>query len=243
MTRIHMRRTFVGIITSLTVAIMPAQATASSPRAWAGWNQPNARTATGTLTVPSLSATDNQGIASYWVGLQALSGGGLVQVGITQMPDPATGTYVTSAWWASCPNYGYPGTQCEDNTIVPTSCPSALPPTYSQPCMYPGDVVTLGVAPVAGGYRVSVWDQTTHSAIWTHVPYPRMPVTEAQWVVEAQPDVYLANFGNLTFRDVFPLTAGRIRFSPYGIGACMLASSAWPRWHVATITWHGYVCS
>lgn len=182
----------------------PALRVKAASFAGSGWMEANAKTATVTFTVPGLRLDElSPGTLSEWLGLGY--NGALVQVGVLEFIEitPSGPLVDTEAFWASCPDGSFAGTRCMTNTFIPSDYYG----TATWPA--PGDTVRLAIVPNPTGYTVRFTDLTDMtSSQWINVPYPHMPVTTAQYMVEVpavssgpQP---VPQFGETGFFDAWP---------------------------------------
>jgi hypothetical protein len=121
----------------------------------------------GTFSVPNLAAARHQSNATEWVGIDGADNRYLIQAGVQQDYDPATGRVGHYAWWESLPDH-------------PTQL--AIPLR-----VLPGDRITVVIGRTgspSGTWWISVVNETTGQTFNTEQLYAG-PGTSAEWVVEA----------------------------------------------------------
>ncbi len=126
--------------------------------------------ASGTFNVPGLVATPTTTVTSIWVGIDGVGPStSLIQAGVQESYDPATGLVTTQAWWEILP---------APETPIP----------WSQLSVMPGHSVSVRVAQVGGTtWALTVADNTTGQSYTTDQYYPGGQAT-AEWIVEAPTD-------------------------------------------------------
>jgi len=121
----------------------------------------------GTFNVPNLAAARHGSNATEWVGIDGAGNGYLIQAGVQQDYDPATGRVGHYAWWETLPDH-------------PTQL--AIPLR-----VLPGDRITVVISRIgspSGTWWISVVNDTTGQCVSTQQPYAG-PGTSAEWVLEA----------------------------------------------------------
>jgi len=122
-------------------------------------------TVTGTFDVPSIGAASADTGVAEWVGLDGASPSdtALIQAGVQEAYDFATGTVRTYAWWEVLP---------------------ALETVVSLP-VQPGDRVTVSLTQIgAGQWDIEIEDDSTGQTFATTQAYTG-PGATAEWIVEA----------------------------------------------------------
>jgi hypothetical protein len=139
-----------------------------SSRNWSGYVASGGpfRGVQGTFTVPNLARAPGATRTSEWVGIDGRHNGHLIQAGVEQDFDPATGLVSHYAWWQVLPDHP---TQLEIPLMV-----------------LPGDEITVVIGRKHGGrqWSIVVSDDTTGQTFSTRRPYSG-PASSAEWVVEA----------------------------------------------------------
>jgi hypothetical protein len=118
---------------------------------------------TGTFNVPMLTPAAGETVTSAWVGIDGADNDSLIQAGIAEQFDPATGAVYGHAWWEILP-------------ALETPIPMAI---------YPGDQMTVSIGQVSGTtWEISLTDVTRNTHFVTDQTYTGQ-ADSAEWIVEA----------------------------------------------------------
>ncbi len=137
---------------------------APSPR-WAGYTESGTAFSmvSGTFDVPDLVASPGATSTSEWVGIDGATNGTLIQAGVEQSYDPATGSVSMYPWWEILP---------APETRIPMS-------------VHPGDRIEVTISAAGGDlWTIAMTDHSTGQGFSTRQVYTG-PDTSAEWIVEA----------------------------------------------------------
>ncbi|HUY30788.1 MAG TPA: G1 family glutamic endopeptidase [Acidimicrobiales bacterium] len=148
---------------SITVALPPSGVTYTTN--WAGYEVSGGpfTAVTGTFVVPGVAASPGGTLVAEWVGVDGASNTSLIQAGVEEAYDPASGTVTVDAWWEILPAFSTP----IDMTVSI------------------GDQVTVTIGEVtAATWQITLADVTTGQSFSTVQAYDG-PGASAEWIVEA----------------------------------------------------------
>jgi hypothetical protein len=119
--------------------------------------------AAGTFTVPGVAPSSARTDMSEWVGIDGAGNSSLIQAGVDEIYDPASGGATIFAWWE----------------ILPAA---ATPITLA---VAPGNVVSVSIAQLSPGtWAISITNNTTGQGFSIQQSYSG-PAASAEWIVEA----------------------------------------------------------
>jgi len=181
--------------TPLPLPPTPVVPTASPPQpayqdAWSGYSVLGGpfTAVSGTFNVPNLNPAPAFARTSDWVGIDGAFNDSLIQAGVDETYDPATGSITFRAWWEILPAYS-----------TPISMPVAA-----------GDQITVTIGQVIGTlWQISLTDDTTGQRFVTNQTYTG-PGASAEWIVEAVPALFGGALYPLGNYDP-PVTFGNLR--------------------------------
>jgi len=118
----------------------------------------------GSFNVPNVAPSSDETDTSEWIGIDGASNDDLIQAGVSEDYDPATGRILVYPWWE----------------ILPAPATPIRTLRVSQ-----GDRVTIAISRVAGTtWEIDVSDDTTGQVSRTTHDYDGAAVS-AEWIVEA----------------------------------------------------------
>ena len=132
---------------------------------WAGYTESGTAFSmvSGTFDVPDLVASPGATSTSEWVGIDGATNGALIQAGVEQSFDPATGGVSMYPWWEILP----------------------APETRIPMRVHPGDRIEVTISAAGGDlWTIAMTDHSTGQRFSTRQVYTG-PDTSAEWIVEA----------------------------------------------------------